>query len=68
MGHNLQKCCCNVKLNFTFEKEVMKGMEKILLLYINPEHIEMEITTSYNDTLKDLAFKKKKKVLVCPGN
>lgn len=37
----------------------MNGMEKILLLYINPEHIEMEITTSYNDTLKDLAFKKK---------
>lgn len=40
----------------------MKGMEKILLLYINPEHIEMEITTSYNDTVKDSAFKNKNSI------
>ena len=50
--------CCNVKLNFTVGKEVMKGMERLLLLYINSEHTEREITTSYRDMLKELAFLK----------
>ena len=49
-----------MKLNFTLGKEVMKGTERLLLLYINPEHTEREITTSYSDMLKGLAFLKKK--------
>ena len=52
----------------------MKGTERLLLLYINSEHTEREITTSYRDMLKELAFKKKnthtcaKTRLVCLGN
>ena len=37
----------------------MKGTERLLLLYINSEHTEREITTSYRDMLKELALKKK---------
>ena len=37
----------------------MKGTERLLLLYINSELTEREITTSYRDMLKELAFKKK---------
>ena len=62
-----------MKLNFTLGKEVMKGTERLLLLYINPEHTEREITTSYSDMLKGLAFLKKKHTctkttLVCLGS
>ena len=44
----------------------MKGTERLLLLYINSEQTEREITTSYRDMLKELAFKNKETSLLPP--
>lgn len=52
--HYLQNCRCNVKLNFTFGKEVMKGMESFKCLYINPEYMGTEFTTCHNDNDNDM--------------